>query len=178
MRQEYEAELKLAAGKIERLYQYKIGAKDASWTDMPIGFMFVHCDASVVHAPGRCSSCDEAAFGLQYLRSMQRVNFTGEHDIEKAPCPSEIFRSVENVQRWGGNQDDGHDPNCIGGEKGPCNCAYLKEQQEPTDPYKRAWLMVLGRFQNFYARMHEIRRKTNERQKIDSEIASAERNLS
>ncbi len=32
------------------------------------------------------------------------INFTREHDPEKAPCPGEKLRSVESAHAWHGNR--------------------------------------------------------------------------
>jgi hypothetical protein len=55
-----------------------------------------------LHAPGECRYCDEYS-DWQELRLLWRINFTGEHDENKAPCPSTAFRSEDGVNRWGGN---------------------------------------------------------------------------
>lgn len=62
-----------------------------------------HCDARVLHAPGECEYCD--GFPLaQKLRATWGINYTGEHDPGKLPCPAELLRPVEAVHAWGGNQ--------------------------------------------------------------------------
>lgn len=61
-----------------------------------------HCDQSILHAPGKCQYCDEYP-DWQEMREVQRINFTGENDADKAPCPSEAFRPAEVRDRWGGN---------------------------------------------------------------------------
>ena len=32
-----------------------------------------------------------------------RINFTGENDPKKAPCPSTYFRPLETIEKWHGN---------------------------------------------------------------------------
>lgn len=64
----------------------------------------VHCDASVLHAPGECRFCDEYGADWQAYRELARINFTGHEDPDKAPCPSTHFRSVETINRWPGNR--------------------------------------------------------------------------
>ena len=64
----------------------------------------VHCDASVLHAPGECEYCDKYGKSWQRYREMARINFTGHTDSDKAPCPSTHFRTVEKIHRWPGNQ--------------------------------------------------------------------------
>lgn len=64
----------------------------------------VHCDSSVLHAPGECEFCDKYGKEWQDYRILARINFTGHHDEDKAPCPSEHFRSVETINHWPGNR--------------------------------------------------------------------------
>lgn len=66
-----------------------------------------HCDQSILHAPGTCDFCDKYPYA-QALRAQWRINFTGEHDDDKAPCPSEYFRSGELRDRWPGNRPEGY----------------------------------------------------------------------
>lgn len=65
-----------------------------------------HCDASILHAPGVCTYCDGYADWQDY-RQTARINFTGENDPHKAPCPSEHFRPAEVRDQWGGNVPNG-----------------------------------------------------------------------
>lgn len=62
-----------------------------------------HCDSSVLHAPGECQFCDQYP-DWQAYRERARINFTGQDDPKKAPCPSTHFRPVEIVHRWYGNR--------------------------------------------------------------------------
>lgn len=62
-----------------------------------------HCDASVLHAPGSCHFCDDYP-DWQKIRVTQRINFTGEHDPDKAPCPSTWFRPEAVRDLWYGNR--------------------------------------------------------------------------
>lgn len=64
---------------------------------------FPHCDSAVLHKPGDCKYCDEHP-DWQELRERWRINFTGETDPEKAPCPSTLRRTAAQVHRWPGNQ--------------------------------------------------------------------------
>lgn len=64
----------------------------------------VHCDATILHAPGECGFCDEYGKAWQEYRQMARINFTGHTDEDKAPCPSTHFRPTEVAHRWEGNQ--------------------------------------------------------------------------
>lgn len=61
-----------------------------------------HCDSSILHPPGKCRYCDDYP-DFQEMREIARINFTGEHDQDKAPCPSEYFRPDEVRDRWPGN---------------------------------------------------------------------------
>ncbi len=62
-----------------------------------------HCDPSILHAPGECEFCDLHP-SRQVEREIQRINFTGQHDPERAPCPSEFFRSPTDRDAWGRNR--------------------------------------------------------------------------
>lgn len=66
-----------------------------------------HCDQSILHAPGVCEYCDKYPYE-QSLREHWRMNFTGEHDESKAPCPSEYFRPGAVRDRWPGNTPEGY----------------------------------------------------------------------
>lgn len=67
-----------------------------------------HCDPSILHAPSECQYCDHYP-EAQALRAWWRINFTGHHDDDKAPCPSTHFRSDEARDLWPGNTVDGYD---------------------------------------------------------------------
>lgn len=62
-----------------------------------------HCDQSILHAPGECRYCDMHPDWQEY-REAARINFSGQHDVDKAPCPSEHFRPAEVRDRWPGNR--------------------------------------------------------------------------
>ena len=62
-----------------------------------------HCDGAILHAPGVCYYCDEQPH-WQGLRLLWRINFTGEHDPKKAPCPSTWDRSAASRDAWPGNR--------------------------------------------------------------------------
>ena len=62
-----------------------------------------HCDSNVLHAPGRCVYCDRGFADLQEFRLLHGINFTGESDPAKLPCPATAKRPVETIERWGGN---------------------------------------------------------------------------
>lgn len=69
---------------------------------------FPHCDQRILHAPGECKFCDDCSL-LQFMRQMWGINFTGHHDMENehghpmSPCPAEVARPLELLNRWHGN---------------------------------------------------------------------------
>lgn len=65
-----------------------------------------HCDPSILHAPGECQFCDLYPH-WQALRELWCMNFTGQYDNDKAPCPSVYFREVGARDRWPGNTPEG-----------------------------------------------------------------------
>jgi hypothetical protein len=79
---------------------------------MPSPLEFPHCDRSVLHNPTLgCEFCN-AFPERQQLREIWGINFTGENDPNKTPCPSTRYRSVEHINRWPGNRpkrEDGTD---------------------------------------------------------------------
>jgi hypothetical protein len=76
-----------------------------------------HCDQSVLHSPeSGCIYCSKYP-DWQELRIRWRINFSGENDPNKAPCPSTHFRSEDTINRWHGN------------------IPMTKEQQEKDDEY-------------------------------------------
>jgi len=66
-----------------------------------------HCDQSILHAPGECQYCDHYP-EAQAFREFWRINFTGHHDDNKAPCPSTYFRSDATRDLWPGNTANGY----------------------------------------------------------------------
>lgn len=64
---------------------------------------FPHCDMNVLHRPSTCEFCDLHP-EWQQLREVWGINFTGETDPAKAPCPSARFRHHRDVHAWGGNR--------------------------------------------------------------------------
>lgn len=62
-----------------------------------------HCDELVVHAPGACEFCDDFASLAQQQRIRDNINFTGEGNPNKQPCPAEQRRALSTINRWGGN---------------------------------------------------------------------------
>jgi len=71
--------------------------------DCDPGYYAPHCDASILHAPGACQYCDLYP-AWQELRRRWRMNYTGDYDTDKAPCPSVYFREPWVRDHWGGNQ--------------------------------------------------------------------------
>lgn len=64
---------------------------------------FPHCDGRVLHKPGDCKYCDDRPQWQAYRIAM-KINFTGESDPEKMPCPSSRDRSARQAHRWPGNR--------------------------------------------------------------------------
>lgn len=64
---------------------------------------FPHCDQTILHKKGDCKYCD-AHPEWQELRIAWGINFTGEKDETKLPCPSEIRRPAYVAHRWPGNR--------------------------------------------------------------------------
>jgi len=64
---------------------------------------FPHCDAYVVHESGICEVCDGYASDLQEWRKKNNVNFTGENDSDKKPCPATTRRKASTIHKWHGN---------------------------------------------------------------------------
>lgn len=50
---------------------------------------YVHTDPRIVHAPRTCTECDNYGGIFQELRVAWGINFTGEDDPTKLPCPTE-----------------------------------------------------------------------------------------
>lgn len=63
---------------------------------------FPHCDSEVLHAPGMCEVCDMFP-ELQEARVNANVNFTGEADTTKDPCPATARRSLRRRSQMEGN---------------------------------------------------------------------------
>jgi hypothetical protein len=70
---------------------------------------FPHCDHRLLHSPGNCTYCD-AHPEWQALRIVLGINFTGETDPEKLPCPGAMTRSAERAHQWGGNRPQAEPP--------------------------------------------------------------------
>lgn len=62
---------------------------------------FPHCDSKVLHAPGKCEFCDKYP---EAQRMLDKINFTGESDPDKTPCPSTLRRPLETINQWPGNR--------------------------------------------------------------------------
>ena len=62
-----------------------------------------HCDSRILHMPGSCQFCD---LHPEYhtARKMWGINFTGQYDEDKLPCPSEVDRVLEDIEQWGPNR--------------------------------------------------------------------------
>lgn len=63
---------------------------------------FPHCDSRVLHRPKECEYCDDHP-EWQALRILYGINFTGENDPLKSPCPAEARRAAATINKWGGN---------------------------------------------------------------------------
>lgn len=68
-----------------------------------------HCDSAILHAPGVCKYCDKYASWQEY-RELSGINYTGESDPAKAPCPSTYFRPGALRDEWPGNTPKGFFP--------------------------------------------------------------------
>lgn len=63
---------------------------------------FPHCDARVLHEPKNCEFCDMFP-ELQQERIKNNINFTGEGNPNKKPCPAEAARGLKSINSWYGN---------------------------------------------------------------------------
>ena len=73
--------------------------------DEPIAAKHPHCDSRVLHAPGKCEFCDRYQ-DRQNERIAQGINFTGENDPAKKPCPATEVRPLDMIERWPGNRPE------------------------------------------------------------------------
>lgn len=64
-------------------------------------FVFPHCEARILHAPGVCKFCDMNP-SWQQLRVFWGINFTGENEEGLLPCPADFARG-ETHSSWDGN---------------------------------------------------------------------------
>lgn len=66
---------------------------------------FPHCDAAVLR---RAEDCEYCALPknrpLHEWRQRNGVNYTGENDPTKRPCPAESVRPTSTIHRWPGNR--------------------------------------------------------------------------
>jgi hypothetical protein len=62
-----------------------------------------HCDHTILHAPTNCKYCD-AHPEWQAYRVAMKINFTGERDPDKLPCPSSLKRPAHKAHQWPGNR--------------------------------------------------------------------------
>lgn len=114
---------------------------------------YPHCDSRVVHAPSKCQYCDMHP-ELQQERIDKGINFTGEEDSNKLPCPADADRpkgSPSDHRRWGGNVAKpagakviGYDPFYEVTDKDP---RVTGELQKDTEEYKKRqkWLRRMWR---------------------------------
>ena len=71
---------------------------------------FPHCDQRILHAPGECEFCDKYV-SWQDLRIAWGIAFTGyEPENKELPCPSQIHRTLETIEKWPGNRCKGEKP--------------------------------------------------------------------
>lgn len=94
-----------------------------------------HCDSSILHRPGECQFCDMHPDWQQY-REMARINFTGQADEGKAPCPSNWFRPASARDRWPGNVP------APAGEPVPSYFEPLTDQEAYTAAAERRWVSM------------------------------------
>lgn len=117
---------------------------------------FPHCDSSILHAPGECEFCDEHPH-WQALREGWRINFTGHHDPDKVPCPSEMFRTFETARLWPGNY----------------------AEMTPDERYDKVrvdlWQNALEGFQKFYREDRERAELLRQRDVLDRKLRALER---
>lgn len=72
---------------------------------VPILARYPHCDSLVLHPHGSCEYCDIDEFApLHEWRRAHGINYTGENDPSKKPCPAEARRPAETINRWPGNR--------------------------------------------------------------------------
>lgn len=84
---------------------------------------YPHCDPDVLHSPNLCKYCDLHP-ELQKHRLNNYINFTGEDDKTKYPCPSDAKRGLAGAHSWPGNT-----PKLVG-----CNCGLFQMDPCPKHP--------------------------------------------
>lgn len=64
-----------------------------------------HCDAAVLHAPGKCRYCDTRS-DWQDLRKLWGIAFTGQQPTDhQISCPSDFRRGFDGAgKQWPGNR--------------------------------------------------------------------------
>lgn len=77
-------------------------ARDFYGSELSHLYSMAHCDYMVLHAPGECQFCDRHPKQQEYRRT-HNINFTGEKNPNKRPCPAELIRG-DICQEWGGNK--------------------------------------------------------------------------
>jgi hypothetical protein len=91
---------------------------------------FPHCEATILHPPGTCDVCDQHP-DWQQLRNLWGINFTGENDEHKIPCPSTRRRPLAAVHAWVNNRprrgDQGEPEEEPAGPQGPSVYERLRE---------------------------------------------------
>lgn len=91
-----------------REYDYLGAVTQSASTDFDPGLYkngrAPHCDQRVLHAPGKCSVCDEYAPAAQAARKYRKVSFTGESALDCTPCPADFARGLGAAHVWHGNR--------------------------------------------------------------------------
>lgn len=81
----------------------RIGPPPGEGVISGVEYQAPHCDADVLHQPATCRYCD-AFPAAQRARYEAGINFTGQHNPTLKPCPSEVRRPLEVIERWAGNR--------------------------------------------------------------------------
>lgn len=66
---------------------------------------YPHCSELVLHAPQKCDICSQYP-ELQQERIRTGTNFTGENNPSKYPCPAQLQRSEQDINKWAGNRPE------------------------------------------------------------------------
>lgn len=115
-----EEERKTRFAVLEAEYKVVRAAYADYLSTLPTSGSFPHCDEFVLHAPGECVYCDRHP-DWQDARIRYHIAFTGRGTGKASnlrPCPSEVLRPVEKINRWPGNQARIDEP-----YTGPCPVA-------------------------------------------------------